>query len=306
MLLALALAAVPVAVPAITAEAPGPVCDAKWHDAARDRDMPVRIRMPAGTGKAPVILFSHGLGGSVEAGRVWAEVWAQAGFVVIHLQHPGSDREAVRSQGLRGSMAPAQLVARAGDVRFAIDQVARHGKTGDCDLARADERHVGVAGHSFGAHTAQAAAGQSFLRTADLADGRVRAAIAFSPAPPMNGRRSDADAFSSIAIPFLSVTGSEDAVPQLTPVKPEDRQRPFRAMAPGGKYLLWLDGANHGAFGGQDRGSHGSAPDAHVRPIVIRATTAFWRWTLMEDPAARAELEGTSAMLGPRDKLEKR
>ena len=35
----------------------GPVCNATWHDTARNRDMPVRIRMSAGSGKAPVILF---------------------------------------------------------------------------------------------------------------------------------------------------------------------------------------------------------------------------------------------------------
>ena len=32
----------------------------------------MRIRMPAGTAKAPVILFSHGLGGSLDGGTNWA------------------------------------------------------------------------------------------------------------------------------------------------------------------------------------------------------------------------------------------
>lgn len=51
----------------------GPVCEAQWRDAARGgRIVPVRIRMPAGTGKVPVILFSHGLAGSLDAGTLWA------------------------------------------------------------------------------------------------------------------------------------------------------------------------------------------------------------------------------------------
>ena len=91
---------------------PGPVCDAVWHDSVRNRDVPVRIRMPGGTGKAPVILFSHGLGGTVQAGTVWGEAWAEAGFVVIHLQHPGSDGPAVRAVGFRGAMGAEQLIAR--------------------------------------------------------------------------------------------------------------------------------------------------------------------------------------------------
>jgi predicted dienelactone hydrolase len=292
---------------AILLAAAGPVCDATWHDAARNRDIPVRIRMPADNGKAPLILFSHGLGGSVEAGSIWAKAWADAGFLVVHLQHPGSDGPATRANGLRASMGAEQLLARVGDVRFALDTVTTGPKTGSCDLARGDMTHVGMAGHSFGSHTTLAVAGQSFRAAgaAELADRRITAAIAFSPAPPMRAGLTDADAFGSIAIPLLSLTGSEDSVP-ITPVTAQDRQRPFRAMS-GGKYLLWLDGANHAAFsGGGGRPIHGSAPDAHVQPIVIRATTLFWRWTLLGEGAARTELDAMARMLGPRDRLERR
>ncbi len=48
------------------AMAAGPVCDAVWHDNVRNRDVPVRIRMPEGEAKAPLILFSHRLGGSLD------------------------------------------------------------------------------------------------------------------------------------------------------------------------------------------------------------------------------------------------
>lgn len=279
------------------------VCDATWHDARRNRDIPVRVRMPAGSGKAPVILFSHGLGGSVEAGKAWGAAWAEAGFIVIHLQHPGSDGPAVRAVGAQAAMAPQQLIARVGDVGFVIDEIQKRPKAGTCDLARADTTKIGMSGHSFGAHTTQAVAGQRFARGSAIADPRARAAVAFSPAPPMRGPGTDADAFGAIAIPFFSLTGSEDEV-ALTPVKAADRQRPYRAMPPGGKYLLVLDGANHAAFGGQDFSSHGTAPDSHVRPIVIRLTTLFWRWTLMGDTRAKAELGKGDPALASRDTFE--
>jgi predicted dienelactone hydrolase len=286
----------------------GPVCNATWHDAARNRDMPVRIRMPAGTGKAPVILFSHGLGGNLDAGTDWARAWAAAGFMVVHLQHPGSDLAIWRGgrEEVRAAMGPAQLIARAGDVHFALDHLAAGGRDGDCDLGRADLRHVGMAGHSFGAITTQAVSGQRYpARGAALLDRRIDAAIAFSPSPGRDGQ-SDAETFAGIAIPFLSVTGSDDAVPQLTSTTPADRERPFRAMPAGGKYLLWFDGTTHAAFSGNDYAPRGTAPDSHVKPIIERVTTRFWRWTLMGDRHARAELDTPDPDLGPVDRFEKR
>ena len=49
------------------------------------RIVPVRIRMPATGAHVPVVLFSHGLGGSVAAGTRWAADWTNAGFAAIHL-----------------------------------------------------------------------------------------------------------------------------------------------------------------------------------------------------------------------------
>ncbi|MES2441386.1 MAG: dienelactone hydrolase [Pseudomonadota bacterium] len=289
--------------------APGPVCEATWHDSARNRDMPVRIRMPAGSAKAPVILFSHGLGGNLDAGTDWARAWTEAGFLVVHLQHPGSDLSIWRGgrPAVLAAMAPEQLIARAGDVGFALDHLAVHGKEGACDLARADLAHVGMAGHSYGAMTTQAVSGQRYPgRGSALLDRRIDAAIAFSPSPGRAGGLSDAETFAGIAIPFFSLTGSDDAVPNLTATTPADRERPFRAMPPGGKYLLWFDGTTHAAFSGNDYAPRGPAPDAHVKPIIARATTRFWRWTLMGDARARAELDAGDPALGPKDRFEKR
>lgn len=289
------------------AQAAGPVCDAHWTDPRRDnRDIPVRIRMPEGTAKAPVILFSHGLGGSVDSGRAWAEAWADAGMIVINIQHDGSDRAAIAT-GLRNAMTPEQFIARAIDVHFVIDEIVRHPHEGACDLSRADLSHIGMSGHSFGAITTQAIAGQHFaLRDDDpLADRRVIAAIAFSPSPPKQG--SDEAAFGQIRIPFLSVTGTADTVFLTPQIKAEDRQRPFHAMAPGGKYLLVLDGANHMAFNGRgDRAFASAALTPHIEQAVIDTTTAFWRWTLMGDQAAKAKIDQGDLPLDAKDDFERK
>jgi predicted dienelactone hydrolase len=288
------------------AEASGPVCDAQWNDPGRDgRAIPIRIRMPDGAGKVPVILFSHGLGGSTDSGRAWADAWAASGFLVVNLQHPGSDRSIIAGGRIREAMRPEQLAARVGDVRFAIDRLAGGGRDGACDLSRADVSRIGMSGHSYGAHTTQAIAGQRFdFGNGDLSDRRVRAAIAFSPAPPLRG--SAKTAFAGIHIPFFSITGTADSAPITPWIKAADRETPFRSMPAGGKYLLVLDGANHMAFNGRgDRAATGAALTPHVEDMVTRATIAFWRSTLLGDQAAKATLE-RGLPLASGDRLERR
>src|SRR6185369_13262736 len=64
-----------------------------WVDAARNnRPVPVKIYAPEkGAGPFPVIVFSHGLGGSREAYEYLGRHWASHGYVVAHVQHEGSD-----------------------------------------------------------------------------------------------------------------------------------------------------------------------------------------------------------------------
>jgi predicted dienelactone hydrolase len=294
------------------------VCEASWRDGARDRDVPVRIRIPDGTGPIPVILFSHGLGGSLDAGTAWGEAWARAGFAVIHLQHAGSDEALWRGQrpgerlnALRTGMSAGQLIARAADVAFVLDELARRPAEGRCDLNRIDRSRVGMSGHSFGAHTTQAVAGQRFPGAGGMRamrDPRIRAAVAFSPAPPRAADDVVRAAFAAIEIPFFSITGTRDAVPALNDVSPADRTLPHRYLPPGQKYLLVFDGAEHADFGGNAASGARRGGDAHVSEVVKRATTEFWRATLLDDPAARKWLEDGSlrAMLARGDRYEAR
>ena len=282
------------------------VCEAQWRDAARNRVVPVRIRMPAGNGKVPVILFSHGLGGNLDAGTLWAEAWARDGEAVVHLQHAGSDSGIIATGKIRTAMSIEQLRARADDVHFVIDQLAQRRREGGCDLRRLDLNHIGMSGHSFGAQTTLAIAGQRYpMAGLTFGDPRVTAAIAFSPQPPVAA--SDASAFGGIALPFFSITGTKDQVAWLNQVTAKDRERPFRAMAPGSKYLLVMEGANHRMFSGQDNiPLPASTPAPHVRDVVARATTLFWRWTLRGDAGAKTELDRLSADLPPGDRFERR
>jgi predicted dienelactone hydrolase len=55
--------------------------DLTVHDAARKRDLPVRVYLPTNTAPAPVVLFSHGLGGSRTGSVFPGEHRAARGYV---------------------------------------------------------------------------------------------------------------------------------------------------------------------------------------------------------------------------------
>lgn len=280
------------------------LCETTWIDAARgNREVPVRIRMPSGTKSAPVILFSHGLGGSLDAGTDWVEAWRAVGFITVNIQHHGSDDAIWRGtarpmQGLRGAMNAEQLKARADDVHFVLDRIARGGRAGSCNLGRADMTRVGMSGHSFGAQTTLAISGARYGGQAVMADPRIKASIAFSPQPAKG--QSDQVAFGAIRIPFFTVTGTKDSMVLLSGVTAADRLRPYDAMPPGAKYLLVIDGANHMMLGGQQMRMRNNSSPAGMERTVTDATTLFWRATLMGDAGARAALNGFKPAKGDR------
>ena len=222
--------------------------------------VPVRLRWPDAArfaGPWPVVIFSHGLGGTREGGTVWGEAWAAAGFVVVHLQHPGSDLAAVRGvtntftdqRALRSLAGPQQLLARLRDVGFALDEIGRRHAAGQGRWSAVRPTQVGMAGHSFGAHTTMGMAGQRYPAFEGIAEPRLAAFIAFSPTVPVMG---DAHrAFERLNRPLLSITGTRDADVAGVGATPERRMAVFGALPPGDKAHLVLQDADHMTFGGQ-------------------------------------------------------
>jgi len=286
------------------------IVEATWHDAGRQRDLALRLyrpKAPARDSSRPLIVFSHGLGGSNRAGELWGAHWASHGFVSLHLQHPGSDTGLLR-EARSGQMRPRealgrganaqQFQARLDDVRFVLDELERRqarGEWRDIDLSQ-----VGMSGHSFGARTTMALAGERFPRIGGLAEPRFKAALAFSPAAP--GRPEQWPArFGSIRLPFLSITGSRDDDVMGTGASPENRREPYRHMPAPDKYLLVIEGAAHDNFGGRARLANDAAS-----PIVLAVSTAFWRAHLRGDKEASQWLRdgGAREWLGARGTYE--
>lgn len=292
-----------------------------WRDAARNRDVPVKIVVPkSGSAPLPVILFSHGLGGSVEGGKAWGEHWASHGYIVIHMQHPGSD-EAVwktaaplqRRVAMKQAGNAANLLSRIQDTRFVIDEVLRRKAAGEANWKRADTAIVGMSGHSFGAHTTLAVSGQSFpaAKAPAAADPRIKAAVAFSP--KANRRAGPLDQqFSGIRIPMLNLTGTADGDVIGDGTSPADRMLPYEHMPARDKYLAVFDGGDHGVFGGGNGGGGNggrrrtSTPrEMEIQDDVKALSLAFWDAYLKADGAARDWLKRDAMrILAPDDLLK--
>lgn len=304
--------------PAAKAQSLQPV-DAVWQDAARSRSLPVRVRWPAAptpapSGGWPVIVYSHGLGGSVAGGGVWGQAWADAGFVVVHVQHPGSDVDAVRAAprtglgriSLTDVASAAQLLARLQDVVFAIDEIARL-KMLSKQWANVRADGVGVAGHSFGAHTALGVGGQRYPGHPGLQDRRIAALIALSPTIPVMG--SPTAAFADITLPTLCVTGTLDGDVLGNGATPQRRAAVFAALPAGRKAMLLLKDADHFTFGGvqdasasvrldQLRESTARQYQAQHQALVAAITSSWWQAHLRGDRAAHTYL-ASPAGVGP-------
>jgi predicted dienelactone hydrolase len=272
------------------------------RDEARQRNIPLRVYLPASTTPAPVVLFSHGLGGSREGYAYLGEHWASRGYVVVVLQHAGSDDsvwKGVPPGRRRRAMAEAASLGnfslRVGDVRAVLDQLESWNKKGGHALAgRLDLARVGMAGHSFGAITTQAVSGQSFDAAGRrYTDRRIRAAIALSPSSPRVG--DAATAFAAVEIPWMLMTGTRDTAP-IGAIDVASRLKVFPSLPPGDKYELVLHEAEHSVF------SERAPANANHHRAILALSTAFWDAHLRQDETARAWLRGP----GARSVLEER
>jgi predicted dienelactone hydrolase len=267
-----------------------------WHDAARDRDVPVKIYYPAkAVSPCPMIIFSHGLGGSREGYSYLGEHWAGQGYICVHIQHLGSDDGVWQGAGLQGysllvkaAADPKNALNRAEDVTFAIDRMlALNRQTAlagfDPFKGLVNEKEIGMAGHSFGAWTTLAVVGEKNPGGVTLTDPRIKAAIAMS-APVPGGAEKAKGAFAAIAVPVFHMTGTRDNSP-IGETNAADRRIPYDQATVPGSCLMVLNGADHMTFSGHVFGAYADE-DEHYQKYIVAGSTAFWDATLRGDKAA--------------------
>jgi predicted dienelactone hydrolase len=214
--------AVAAALPALRtwADEPSPfdVMEFDWADEKRQRPVPVRLYWPnnmSNAARLPLVVFSHGIGGSRRGYRYLGEHWSSHGIASLHLQHVGSDRQIWFGNplGLVSRLQDAaqerEAIERPRDLRFALDTLLS-GPLGE----RIDPKRIVAAGHSYGANTTLLAAGARVRRdgrAVELQDERLAAAMVLS-APPFYGEVEPARILGAVHLPTLHVTATGDVI----------------------------------------------------------------------------------------------
>ena len=262
--------------------------DFDWQDASRQRAVPARLYVPAepaAAGGLPLLLFSHGLGGSRRGYSYLGAYLASQGLASLHVQHVGSDRGLWTGNifslvgRLQDAAKESEALNRVADVRFALDQLLASEQGAAIDLQR-----IAAAGHSYGANTTMLLAGARVQRQGQvlpLLEPRIKSAILIS-APPFYGENDLAPILQDIRIPTLHITATQDViqVPGYYSAA-EDRIKVFEAMGGPSKALAVFEGGSHSIF--TDRaGTGGLALNPQVKVATRELALAFLRQTLYE------------------------
>jgi predicted dienelactone hydrolase len=271
----------------------GSVKDLVLTDAKRKKDLKISVYFPKGKGPFPVVIFSHGFGGTKDGYAYLSRFLAGHGYVSIHPNHAdagaplqvrGGGGEDVRKQLTN----PKVWEGRVGDVSFLIDSFPALERKLPALKGELDAARIGVAGHSFGAFTSMLIGGTTVdvpngTKGKSFADTRVKAILPISPqgTSHMGLKKGSWD---KLKLPMLVVTGTRDRGLGGEPAS--WREEPFRYSPAGDKYLLIIDGANHFSF----VGGRFDAQEKTI-PFVKVAAVAFWDAYLKGDREAKAYLQ---------------
>ena len=271
---------------------------ADWVNGGNGRSVPVKLYMPAtGEGPWPVVVVSHGLGGSREGLAYLGQTLASNGYVSVHLQHVGSDESVWKGvpllqlqKALTAAASGEQLINRVEDVKFALDEITRQSTDSDSPLfGKVDLDKIAMAGHSFGAVTTQVICGQSGPSgdggRRERSDARIKCGVVLSPSPARLGEQDAA--FASIHLPMLFATGTKDQSHIRGDTKPQARRVPFDHVVGIDAYLAIFDDADHAFFNGRPRAD---AKEKLRQDVLAKYVIAFLDAYLKDDEAAKKSL----------------
>ena len=270
-------------------------------DQTRNRKIPLKIYLPAEGGPYPVILYSHGLGGSKDGKRYLGKFWASHGYVGIFMTHFGSDRSVMsRDKSREENMAalrqatrnPKTLIDRPRDVTSVLNQISEIERMAPELKGKLDANRIGLSGHSFGANTTLISAGgwADFTKRRFQKDFSDPRPIAFLAMSPQGGRpnQNPKSLFGKITRPMMTMTGSNDTSPIRPGETGKSRLKPYLNMPAGDKYSLWMEGAYHWTFGD---GRANRTPDPKLHLYIKISSLAFWDAYLKGSESAKQFLK---------------
>jgi predicted dienelactone hydrolase len=313
----------------------GVIEDASLDDPTRAKKLPLKITYPEGKGKFPLIVFSHGAGGSKDSYGPLINFWASHGYVCMQPTHADSFRLR-KEQGEQVTMLlrPIDLehgwIDRILDAKLVLDSLDKLQKTYPELSGKIDKTKIGMGGHSFGALTSEIMCGAQVFDTKvdgkTIHDGRPRAVLLLSPAGVEEQPKLTTDSWNQMKIPMMVMTGTNDK--GRSGQDSSWRTQPYLYSPPGSKYLIFINGGNHMIFSGNPddgkklRKALGSGPlvsnlvgaDLSSKEYdrmfgeVKLASIKFWDDFLKGDKTAKAYLDqgGLATDSGELAKVEHR
>ena len=171
---------------------------------------------------------------------------------------------------------------------------------------RVDAQRIGVAGHSYGAFTSLAIAGQT-SKTKDgkdhsYADKRVKAVITMCPqSPPLFGLSEHS--WEKIAIPVMIMTGTNDLGMKF---RSPQKTVCYKGMPEGEKYFFLLQGAGHMDFATNRKlfsTDDTEDSDMSFHGLICQGACAFFDAYLRGDKKSLAWLKGADIVKSNPDKV---
>src|SRR5262245_40026972 len=97
------------------------IARAVLHDPKRSKELQIRIHYPTGQGPFPLIVWSHGAGGSKDNYLTLMEHWASRGYVTIQPTHSDSRSLAAKASD---PVSFRDWQGRPADISFILDSLA--------------------------------------------------------------------------------------------------------------------------------------------------------------------------------------
>ncbi|HEX7151659.1 MAG TPA: alpha/beta fold hydrolase [Thermoanaerobaculia bacterium] len=262
----------------------GVIPAATLRDTQRNKDIELSIEYPTRGGPSPLIVWSHGFGGSSRGYVGLSSYWAANGYVVIKPTHADTGRPLTEAADLGASQTPADWRNRVADMRVILDSLDRLEQQYPELQGKIDRERIGVGGHSYGAQTAMLLAGARAGGEA-FADPRIDAVIAMSPQGPTPALGLTTESWRDVRGPILYMTGSLDQGADESQ-GPEWRRQAFELSPAGDKWFVSIEGARHMSFSG--RLADLTTEDLRTPPQPIPERDRTTGRTVQRDPRQRS------------------